>query len=105
MASSRDASAPCLLYALTLGAPQSRSVEDCSDLLLAGGVAGHDVEELLGGRRALSAQLVDQGLADGPGQECLDDVSIVDIGQRVALPREALDILMKSLYRLLLAVL
>ena len=41
-------------------------VEDHSDRLLTQGVASGDVEELLGGSRALASQLVNQGLAGGP---------------------------------------
>ena len=40
-------------------------VKDRSDRLLARGVAGGDVEELLGGSRALTSQLMDQGLIGG----------------------------------------
>ena len=42
------------------------AIEDRSDRLLARDVAGGDVEELLGGSRALTSQLVNQGLAGGP---------------------------------------
>ena len=68
-------------------------------------MASHDVEELLGGLRALTSQLVDQGLAGRPKQEGSDDVGIGDIGQLVALPREALDVLTGSFPKLLLAIL
>ena len=46
---------------LALGA-----VKNCPDHLLARGVAGGNVEELLGGSRALTSQLVNQRLAGGP---------------------------------------
>ena len=42
------------------------AVEDRSDRLLAWGMASGDVEELLGGSRALTSQLVNQGLVGGP---------------------------------------
>ena len=42
------------------------AVEDCSDRLLARGVAGGDVEELLADSRTLTSQLVNQGLEGGP---------------------------------------
>ena len=64
-------------------------------------MASHDVEELLGGLRALTSQLVDQGLAGGPRQEGSDDVGVCDIRQLIALPREASNVLMESLSRLL----
>ena len=44
----------------------SGAIENCSNHLLAGSVAGRDVEEFLGGPWALASQLVDQGLARGP---------------------------------------
>ena len=43
------------------------AVEDRSDRFLAQGMAGGDVEELLGGSRALTSQLVNQGLTGGLG--------------------------------------
>jgi hypothetical protein len=55
-----------------------------------------DVEEFLGGPRALAPQLVDQGFAGSPRQEHLDYVSVGDVGQFVARPREASDILLES---------
>jgi hypothetical protein len=42
-------------------------VKDSPDRLLARGVVRPDVKELLGGSRALASQLVNQGLASGPG--------------------------------------
>jgi hypothetical protein len=70
--------------------------------LLARGVARRDVEEFLSGPRALASQLVDQGLAGGPRQE--HPISVGDISQCIALPREAPSVL-TSLFWLLLAVL
>ena len=67
-------------------------------------MAGGDVEELLGGSRALTSQLVNQGLIGGPRQESSYDVGVDDIGQLVALPGEALDVLMNSFPELLLAI-
>jgi hypothetical protein len=43
------------------------TVKDRPDRLLARGVVRPDVKELLGGSRALASQLVNQGLASGPG--------------------------------------
>lgn len=54
---------------------------------------------------ALASQLVDQGLAGGPGQEGSNDVGVGDIGQLIALPGETLDVQAESLSRLLPAVL
>ena len=41
------------------------AVKNCPNCLLARGVAGGDVEELIGGLRALTSQLVNQGLIGG----------------------------------------
>ena len=59
-------------------------------------MAGGDVEELLGGSWALTSQFMDQGLVAGPRQESSYDVGVSDIGQLIALPREASDVPMKS---------
>ena len=67
-------------------------------------MASGDVEELLGGVWALMSQLVNQGLASGPGQESSYDVGIGDVGQLVALSREASDVPTKSFPRLLSVV-
>ena len=42
------------------------AVKNCPDCLLARGVVGGDVDELLGGSQALMSQLVNQGLIGGP---------------------------------------
>ena len=79
-------------------------VENRTDRLLAQGMASGDVEELLGGSWALTSQLVNQGLACGPGQKSSYDVSIGDVGQLVALLGKAPDVPMKSFPRLLSTV-
>jgi len=84
---------------LALGA-----VKNHPDGLLARGMASGDVEELLGGSRALASQLVNQGLAGGPGQKSSYDVGVGDIGQLIALLGEAPDIPTKSFLGLLSAV-
>ena len=68
-------------------------------------MAGGDVEELLGGSRAFMFQLVNQGLAGGLRQEGSYNIGVGDAGQLVALPGEALDVLMKSFPRLLSVIL
>jgi hypothetical protein len=40
---------------------------------------------------------MNQGLVGSPEQECADDVSIGDVGQLVALPVEASDIVIEGL--------
>ena len=68
------------------------AVKNHPDRLLARGVAGGDVEELLGGSRALTSQLMDQGLVGGPRQESSYDVGVGDVRQLVALLGEAPDV-------------
>ena len=80
-------------------------VKNCPDRPLARGMAGGDVEELLGGSRALTSQLVDQGLIGGPRQESSYDIDISDVGQLVALLGEAPDVPTKSFTRLLSVIL
>ena len=58
------------------------------------------IMKLLGGSRALTSQLVNQGLASGPGQDSSYDIGVGDVG----LPREAPDVPMKSFLRLLSVV-
>ena len=55
------------------------AVENCPDRLFTGGMAGGDVEELLGGSWALASQLVNQGLIGGPGQKSSYNVGIGDV--------------------------
>ena len=55
------------------------AVEDRFDCFLARGVAGGDVKKLLGGSWALMSQLMNQGLAGGPGQENSYSVGVGDI--------------------------
>ena len=81
------------------------TIEDRFDRLLARGMAGGDVEELLGGSRSLMSQLVNQVLVGGPRQEGSYDVGVGDVGQLVALPGEASDVPMKGFSGLLSVVL
>ena len=67
-------------------------VKNHPDCLLTRGVAGGDVEKLLGGSWPLTSQLVNQGLVGGPRQEGPYDFSIGDVGQLFALLGEALDV-------------
>ena len=73
------------------------AVEDRSNRLLARGMVGGDVEELLGGSRALTSQLVNQGLIGGPRQESSYNVGVGDVRQLVARLGEAPDVPMKVL--------
>ena len=80
-----------VLLCLALGAVENHPVR-----LLARGVAGDDVEELLGSSRALTSQLVNQGLTGGPRQKSSYDIGIGDVGELIALQGEAPDVPMKS---------
>ena len=67
-------------------------------------MAGGDVEELLGGSRALTSQLMNQGLTGGPREESSYDVGVGDVRQLVALPGEAPNVPTKGFPGLLSAV-
>ena len=69
------------------------SVEDCTDLLLAGRVVGGDVEQVASGTGLQVAKLVDQGHVGRPGEECADDVRIDDIREGVASFGEPMDVI------------
>ena len=106
--------APVLLFVLLLAGMAGgvlillhlafEAVEDRSDRLLAQGMVGGDVKELLGGSWALTSQLVNQGLIGGPRQESSYNVSIGDVRQLVALPEEATNVSTEGFSGLLLAV-
>jgi hypothetical protein len=65
----------------TLGLSHGPTIsEDCPDRLLAGGVVHGNVQELTGGARLSTAELMDEGLAGGPGEEHADDVCINHVG-------------------------
>jgi hypothetical protein len=76
-------------------------MEDGSHCLLAGGKVGGNVQELPSCAWALVSQLLDQLLAGGPREECSDDISVSNIGQLGALPREVPNVLAESLIWLL----
>ena len=80
------------------------AVEICPDRLLARGVAGGDVEELLGGSQALTSQLVNQGLTGGPRPKSSYNVGVGDIRYLLALLREAPNVPAEGFFGLLSAV-
>ena len=80
------------------------AVKDRPDRLLARGMAGDDVEELLSGSRALTSQLMDQGLIGSLRKESSYDIGVGDIRQLVALSGEVFNIPTKSFPGLLSAV-
>ena len=57
------------------------ALEDGPDRLLAGGVAGGDLQELVRGARILAPQFVDQGLAVRLAEERTNDVGVDDAWQ------------------------
>ena len=81
------------------------ALEDGIDRLLAGGVVGGDLQELMRSARLLSSQLVDQGLAVSPAVERADDIGINNAWERVTLVGEAPDVVVQGLAGLLLVVL
>ena len=54
------------------------ALEDGPDRLLARGVTGGDLQELVRVARLLAPQFVDQGLAARPAKERADDVGVND---------------------------
>ena len=74
-----------LVLVLVLGlALVPASVEDRSDRLLAGGMVRGDVEQVVGGTRLHTTELVDQGLVGCPREERADDIRVNDIRKGVA---------------------
>ena len=68
------------------------SAEDRSNYLLARGVVSGDVEQVTSGTRLQASKLVDQGLVDCLGEECVDDVRVDDIREGVASLGEPTDV-------------
>ena len=68
-------------------------------------MAGGDVQEFLGGLRALASQLMNQGLTNCPGQEGSYHIGVGDVRKLVALLGEALDVPIEGFTGLLSAVL
>ena len=74
-----------LILVLALGlALVPATAKDCSDYLLTRGMVHGDVEQVAGGMGLQAAKLMDQGLAGCPGEECVDDIRVDDIGEGVA---------------------
>jgi hypothetical protein len=57
------------------------SLEDSPDFLLAGGVVGGDVQELMCGARLLAPQFVDPGFAARLAEKRTDDIVVDDAGE------------------------
>jgi hypothetical protein len=66
--------------------------EDRPDRLLTEGVVRGDVQDLTGGVRLSIAELVNEELASGPCEERANDVRVNDVRERVALPREPMNV-------------
>ena len=62
-----------------------KAVKDRSDHLLARGVAGGDIKELLSGSQALMSQLMDQELVGGPRWESPYDIGVGE--ERIKMPK------------------
>lgn len=82
---------------------QIGAVKDGPDRLFTRGVVGGNVEQLFGASWAFLPQLVDQGLASGPQDECTYHVG--GVWNLVALPRKVAYVAAKGFLRLLPAVL
>ena len=70
---------------LVLGlAPVPSGAEDCPDCLLTRGMVCGDVKQVTGGTGLHTAELVEQGLAGCPREECTNDVRVDDIRKAIA---------------------
>jgi hypothetical protein len=76
--------------------------KDGTNCLLAGGIVGDDVHQLIGGGGGVVAQLSNQLLAGGSREESYDNVRVGDVGKLSALFGETPDIVAKGLVWLLL---
>ena len=68
-------------------------IEDCTDGLLAEGVACCEVEQLPRGPWFVASELVDECLIGCARDECSDHVHVHDIGELIALLGEVADVL------------
>jgi hypothetical protein len=81
-----------LLLLLSLGV-----MENCPHLFLVESKVGGNAQELSSGAWALASLLLDEILAGGSREECLNDVGVSYVGQLSALPGEASNVLTKNL--------
>jgi hypothetical protein len=79
------------------------TTKDGTNCLLAGGKVGDDVHQSVGSEWGVTAQLSDQLLAGGSGEEGHDHIGVGDVGELGALPGEALDVIPEGFTRFLLA--
>jgi hypothetical protein len=77
------------------------TTKDSTNRLLAGGIVGDDVHQLVGSGGGVAAQLSDKLFASGSREEGHDDVGVGDVGKLGALFRETPDIVMQRLVCLL----
>jgi hypothetical protein len=77
------------------------TTKDGTNRLLAGGVVGDDVHQLVSSGRGVAAQLPDQLLANGSREKSHDDVGVGDVGKLSTLFGETSDIVTERLARLL----
>jgi hypothetical protein len=80
------------------------TTKDGSNRLLADGIVGDDVYQLVGSGGGVAAQLSDQLLASGFREKSHDDVGVGDVGELSALFGETSDIVTEGLARLLFTV-
>ena len=76
--------------------------EDCSNGLLAGGIACRGVDQLPRCSWLATSELVDECFIGHAGDECPDHVCFHDIGKLIALHGKAADVLVQSVSHFLL---
>jgi hypothetical protein len=79
------------------------TTKDCTNRLLAGDKVGDDVHQPVGSEWSVTAQLSDQLLAGGAGEEGHNHVGVGDVGELGTLPGEAPDVIPEGFTRFLLA--
>jgi hypothetical protein len=77
------------------------ATKDGTSRLLAGGIVGDDVHQLVGGGGGVATQLSDQLLAGGSREKSHDDIEVGDVGKLSALFGETPDIVIEGLVWLL----
>jgi hypothetical protein len=87
----------------TRGRPPTVPDEIGTDRLLARGVPGGNVEQLLRGIWLIMAELMHEGSTVHTGPECRDDVDVTDLGELVTFLGEMPNVILQGLALLLLA--
>jgi hypothetical protein len=72
------------------------TTKDGTNCLLAGGIVGDDVHQLIGSGGGVAAQLLDKFFVSGSREESHDDVGVGDVGEFGALSREMVDVVRRD---------